>query len=1067
MADQSTAQYNILAMMEAQQATTESTYLLLREMRDMMSRGVSISQSSLQDMMPGRQVAEPQSRQERSNKWKVNRGSSKDNFTDAFEKGLSDALLGSDFKKQISGSLNRFASELGMQMEDLPGYFGDQISQSMAQAFKSSKFGSKFTANLNNLTGQLSSTVTNTLGDITAAGGNLAAGMPALTSGLSSAAGAAMKMVPQLAAVGLALAAVDLVLDSFALAFAPAIEGIKKFSEAYKKAANRTTETAKAQMELAQERLKADINAMVEEPFKILQDAAEKVEAAWDNALGTITATQGYDKAGLQDLMSAYAQRLRDENLTKYVSGADIIQNLTKVLEAGLSGAVAEEFAYTATKLNAAIPTQDFFSYAATYASIAANAIAAGESQAEAIAYANEELESFASNVLYASREIAGGFSTGLTNASSLLESAVKIANASKVGDASNISGVLTSVAAIVGAVAPDLASSMVDTVVSAALGGNSSQYTALRSLAGSGASNTAFLKALAQNPQGVFKQMFSSLANLQNMSSGNFMEVAEGLSEVFGVSMDAFARVDFNYLAQAISEMNVHNGALKENMSLLVSGQTTSTAEQLRMEKINQYMIEEGLSYVLDNAVARSIQEHMWQEQMKRDLQETTYGVELVGATQQMLAGILETVKNIINFLNPLSWIKKVTNVLQANEEGKALSADLRALLEAGKVGAGNAVALNQLTTRGKNLGLTSNYVTLLGALKGDSNNISSSYSTSTLWKNFSEGGVLGAVTKGAYKSPWNYLGEKVSDYLGYLAEGGLAGSVAKSAISGMQQQQEQAAKQALATYGVTSRYVWSTVGKAKLRDIADSAVPGAASPYELLSASSQIAARSSSRVDSFFKTMDKAIEKNKSYDEWIATAGKYGISDLTAALEERGLTEVELQSAFTAKEAKQASIYQHEREVKEDLFWATGTEFWAIVHPKFQDTMIELSEILNELAEEQLNQLIKSNKQLADFYEQWVDYYVNHTAYTRETLSAYDVAAIRNAERTESGDAVLALANALTSNMVDLKDPAVQTNVLLAKILLTAEAIMQQNNQAATVSLPTTLAGLGLNVV
>lgn len=1023
MADQSTAQYNILAMMEAQQATTESTYLLLREMRDMMSRGVSISQSSLQDMMPGRQVAEPQSRQERSNKWKVNRGSSKDNFTDAFEKGLSDALLGSDFKKQISGSLNRFAADLGMEMEDLPGYFGDQIGQSMAQAFKSSKFGSKFTTNLNNLSGAVSSTVNNVLGDISAAGGNLAAGMPALASGMSSIGSAALAMAPQLLAVGAGLVLLDAALDSIALAFAPAIEGIKRFNKAMTSAANRTAESAKKNMELAQQRLVADINAMVEAPFKILQEAAEKVEAAWDSALGTVTATQGYTKADLQDLMSVYAQRLRDEGLTKYVSGADIIENLTKVLESGLSGTVAEEFAYIATKLNAAVPTQDFFSYASTYASIAANAIAAGESQAEAIAYANEELEAFANNVLFASREIAGGFSTGLTNASGLLESAVKIANASKVGDASNISGVLTSVAAIVGAVAPDLASSMVDTVVSAALGGNSSQYTALRSLAGSGASNTAFLKALAQNPQGVFKQMFSSLANLQSMSSDNFMEVAEGLSEVFGVSMDAFARVDFNYLAQAISEMNVYSGALNENMELLISGQTTSTAEQLRMEKINQYMIEEGLSYVLDNEVARSIQEHMWNEQLAREMQETTYGVELVGATQQMLAGILETVKNIINFLNPLSWVKKVTNVIQSAQEGKALNADIQKLLEAGNIGNSNSKVLNQLITTNKDLGLTTSYLSLLGE--------NSSYLST--------------------KNNWSYLNDvtrsKVADR-----------AVSMATIRSYTEPN--------AASGVSSRYSWSTVGKAKMRDILDAAVPGASSPYELLSASSQIAAKSSGRLDSFFKTMDKAVEANKSYDEWVATASRYGISDIEAALEERGLTEVELQSAFTAKEAKQASIYQHEREVKEDLFWATGTEFWAVVHPKFQDTMIELSEILNELAEEQLNQLIKSNKQLADFYDQWIDYYVNHTAYTRETLSAYDVAAIRNAERTESGDAVLALANALTSNMVDLKDPAVQQNVLLSKILLIVQGIFQQGNQAATVSIPQTLSALGLGL-
>ena len=89
-------------------------------------------------------------------------------------------------------------------------------------------------------------------------------------------------------------------------------------------------------------------------------------------------------------------------------------------------------------------------------------------------------------------------------------------------------------------------------------------------------------------------------------------MEVAESLSSIFGISMDAFARVDFNYLADAIASMNVNDAALLENMDLLASGETTTSAEEMRMRQINQYMIDEGLSYVLDNEVARSIQEHM-----------------------------------------------------------------------------------------------------------------------------------------------------------------------------------------------------------------------------------------------------------------------------------------------------------------------------------------------------------------------------------------------------------------------------------------------------------------------
>ena len=145
-------------------------------------------------------------------------------------------------------------------------------------------------------------------------------------------------------------------------------------------------------------------------------------------------------------------------------------------------------------------PTEDFFQYSSTYASLAANAIKNGKSETEAISYATSELENFASNLLYSSRQLAGGFSTGLKNASSLFEEAVKITTAAKQGDAGQLSSVLTAVSAVTGAIAPDLASSMTDAIVKAATGGNSSQIVALRSLAGINAGNTEFLKALVNN---------------------------------------------------------------------------------------------------------------------------------------------------------------------------------------------------------------------------------------------------------------------------------------------------------------------------------------------------------------------------------------------------------------------------------------------------------------------------------------------------------------------------------------------------------------------------------------
>ena len=1018
-------QADILRSLNAQNATQADVYAAILEIRDMLNDGSKFSQSRVYDSMPGRKVAEPS-----SDKWKpIRRDTNNSNddfrgvreeFTAGFRKAMQESLIGSEFKNSIKRTLNDFAQELGMQVSDIPSFVGKNLSQQMTAAMKNTKFGEKLFSGLDGAANQIASSLSQAAGDIAAAGGDMSAGIPAFKAGIAGAAKSLSSILPQIAAIGAALYIADQALE----AFSPLVEGLVGLFGAVSKAANRATETAKKNLEYAKDRLTKDLNAIAEEPFKILKESAQEVQEAWSSTMGTITATQGYTKADLQDLMSVYAQRLRDEGLTRYVSGADITENLAKVLESGLSGKVAEEFAYIATKLSAAVPTQDFFSYANTYASIAANAISAGASEAQAISYANDQLESFASNVLYASRQIAGGFSTGLSNASTLLEDATKIAVASKSGNVSSISGVLTSVSAIVGAVAPDLASSMVDAVVSAAIGGNSSSYTALRALSGAGAANTAFLNALAQDPQKVFTSLFQNLAELQGMSSDNFMEVAEGLSEVFGVSMDAFARVDFNYLAKAISEMNVNNSSLSENMALLVSGQTTSTAEQLKAEQINQYMLEEGLAYVLDNEVARSIQEHMWDEQLAREIEQTTFGVELQGATMSLLQGLAQTVESILNFLNPFYWLKKIGNLITTSQEAAAQDKDLKAILEAGKVGSGNALALRRLTSRNKDLNLTTNYLELLGESS--------------------------AVSKARYNQQvWNSLSGQSAAFGGASSLfGGLIDNVVDAAASAY----------AGASASPRSGYKWGMVGKSATRYLANTST-AQESPYELLSASQQVANKSNAKFQSFLDTMDKYVEKNKTYDEWVSTATKYGIVDVAAALEEQGYTEAELKGRFESKEAQRASEYQHEREVNEDLFWATGTNFWAVEHPEFQGQLLDLTE-------EQLNQLIVANKQLTEFYNQWVDYYVKHTAYSRETLNAYDVAAIRNAEKSESGDAILALANALTSNMVDLKDPAVQQNALLSKILLVCEAIMQQNNSTSQISLPTALSALGMGL-
>ena len=853
------------------------------------------------------------------------------------------------------------------------------------------------------------------LGSIMGAGGG-GQQLSGMLSGLGSAAKTALSgfkaMAPQLIAVELGSRLLGAAMNGLKNAVAPAVEGLKHLGQTVSKVANRTHDSENKMRENAQKRLEEDVKTMVETPFKILEDAAQKLYQAWDSNIREINQTQGYNKEDLQSLIGSYAQRLRDEGLSSVVSSADITEHLTKVLESGLSGQVAEEFAYLATKLNAAIPTQDFFQYADAYASLAATAIQQGQSEAQAIEYANSQLDAFANNILYASRQISGGFSTGLKNANELFEQSVKIAQTGRSTNVTEISGVMASVSAIVGAVAPDLASSMTDLIYQAATGGNTSQLVALRSLAGINASNTEFLREFTQNPKAVFTELFENLADMQQMSPDNYMEVAEGLADVFGVSMDALARVDFNYLAQAISEMNVNSGSLDENLALLASGESTTSAEQMRMQQINQYMIDEGLAYVMDNEAAREIQQHMWDEQLANEIMEATYGVELTGATAEAIQGIKQTVENIIGFLIPFIGIgRALSNIATTSKEADAQRADIQQTLELGKVGTGNKLDLYKLTARGQDLNLTEDYIALQGG--------TSMYGlvSSTRSNSWVRDAVHGAIQ------------ETLREY----------DSVTSSSA------------------GPTSMYNWSVVGKS-LASAALGGLSGGSPTGSLVStvqsATKSAQAQAQSKLDKYMSTdyMKEFVDEGKSFEDYYKAADRALGGKLEDQLDDAGIQKSQLESQFQSLQTQKGAQEQAERQQREEDFWKNT-----------QDYLLETIDLFN-YQNEVLEEFYKKH---TEFYDAWVDYFVKHTAYSA-AYNHSDVTKIQIAERSGSEDAVYALAEALTKNTVDLLDPTIQTNAILSQILIVVNAIMQQNNKTgAGLSLPDTLSGLALGIV
>ena len=1093
-------------------------------------------------------------------KWKISRGRDDDaydprkyrgrgNPLEDFEKGFKDQLLdslaGGNFKKNMRNAMDTFTKEFGMDIRNIPQEAARSLAKKAADAFNSSETGKAFKKRageigkglldkafkgmgeegaaaksgiinvVKSLLGNGASGVASVVGG-NGGGGSMLGGL--VNSGGTAAQGAkaaASNPVVQKAAMGLAKLAAKMgpwgllvagIIITAVKVLTPFIEGAAKLVKSLGKSFNRDEDARKKMVQNAIKRQQADLEYLAEQPFKILQEAAEKWASTWDSNLRKIGQTQGYDKESVYALYESYAERLRSEELGSIINATDIVDKLSSVLDSGLSGKAAEEFAYVATKLSAAIPTQDFFGYVDTYASIAANAMSQGATEAQALQAANDQLEQFASNLLYSSRELAGGFTTGLKNGSDLFKDAVQIAQSAKTSNASEISGTLTSVSAIIGAVAPDLANSLVSNVVQAAIGGNNNtSIVALRSLAGVNAGNTEFLRLMATNPQAIFTNLFANLANLQNMSPDNYMEVAEGLADVFGIDKAAFARVDFNYLAQAISEMEVSYDSLNANLDLLISGQTTTSAEQLKAQEINRVILDEGLAYVIDSEAGRMIQEHMWDEQRANALMQNEYAVSLQGAALEFLEGIRKSFTTLLNFLNPAGFIAKgVANMTQTIAESIGNEQDIQEILKLGAIG-NNSKAFNNLTTRGKDLGLTSSLVEMLGGTKGVQ---------AVNW--WAQGMRFNSVMLGG-SDAFNRLNDQSRGNTSMLSPAHFAASLIKRAAESTEEHNN----------AISSRYDWNMVGKSMALGLQSTAVNSKSSGTLYSSTSATQAAMNSSnkRFQEFLDTASEAA-KTMTYDQWVASAKSRGISDFSEALREYGRTESELQSYFEANEAQAGAKIEAARKEDEQLFRDENRGFWdfasgssgvfqsAMWFPFFGEgqkydtrmdsvdnaiavlqervglgedhtviggledllarigdntttyTMIwELEQIRNDLS----TTFVSTSSMFHRCLTSWIQYIADSARYEDTVSKATAWSDLKNAEKDQQTEATLALANALgVFSAEELKklDPQLQTNVLLGEIVVILEAMRQQNNNAVGFSIPDTLSALGMGL-
>lgn len=974
-----------------------------------------------------------------------------DGFLDNLEEELLKSVFGEDFRDRLGNTLNDIVDQFGAEsLSEIPGKIGQNIGKQVFSAMKNGGDVAKATKDAVKMTGDSLSSAANMIGETL--GVDLSGLSSIIASGSSAVGGVMGKLVAGLASLNpAALIAIGAGLLILKASIGDAVEGFKKTFKALNEASNRTAASTKKNAELARKRLEEDARTLVQAPFKILEEAANELSSSWKSNLAVINQTQGYNKNDTMGLMASLAGRLREEGLSDVIAGTDLISSLTKVLESGLSGPIAEEFAYQALKLNKAVPTQDFFSYASMYSSVAANAIKDGKSQSAAIQEANESLYGFTNNVLYASRELTGGFTTGLQNATSYYEQAVKIAQAARSNNVNQIGGVLTSVAAITGAIAPDLASSLTDVLYKAAVGGNSSEIVALRSLAGINASNTEFLKAFADDPQSLISKMFRNLGTMFSDSNDAYMEKAEGYAELFGISSEAFQRVDFNYLADQISMMNTSSDSLQDNIDLLSSGQSTMSSEQLKIAEINKMMVDEGLAYVIDNEAAQMIQQHMWDEQLAMQMQEAEYGVNIVGSAAELLAGIKNTVTNMLNFLNPF---RKIAAALDSAKEGKAMAADVQTLLELSKVGNGNVNDLVKLTTRGKNHNLTTSLIDMMGGTSAYAAAAAKTKRNQKIVTSLSPIGLVGELLASAYASSANA-----------------------------------ASNTAFSPSTVSSMYSWGGLGSksgaaaaSKLLTAQVSSIT-ASQVEEVKTASESATENLAHKMESMLKGMETVIKEKGTYDEWAATATKYGISNLEKAAEDAGYTIQGLKEYFETKAV--AEDAKHELELKtlelrhyQTSFKFLDERFWNEYNTPLSNNFSSVME-RQDLIHDKVGSFLQSFEKFKKDWEQhwkaysqrYIDFNSVYTEGSKGHALISELQTVQKTEKSERGDLMTKLSEYLTSNdwtLEDFKDPQVQTNALLSQILIVVSTIMNQtNNVNGSLSLADTFSALSMGMI
>lgn len=423
-------------------------------------------------------------------------------------------------------------------------------------------------------------------------------------------------------------------------------------------------------IEVAFDKIRKDVTAMSTYQIEIYEQATQKIYQAWDKNLEQVTATQNYTKNQLNDLQDQVAQRLLDAGLQNAINAADYTDVLVQALNANLSGPLAEEFAYQSMVLSKAIPEFNSAQFAEQFAAIWTNAIKEGGSGSEEMVKAMQQI----AGATRALREYTDGnnqFIKQIGNYMTLAEQFVARADGN-IGQVSELTTQMLAAEAPLSALAPQL-SGFTGELVTLLSDQNKSSAVALRAIMHDmneniGVSATDFMSSFMEDTKGTLTTAFSAIQDFldRNQAPGAQQEFYQAMEDIFGISSEKIAQIDFGYVAEQLAKTNanLNTAALLDAEALVKEGQTETLEQQLVNNTSNMLLGVNSVRDTLDNNIMRSLEKNELEMEKLIYANLSTQSVDLAESTLEFFNKIKDV---LLTVLDPLGTVREPLKLLNS----------------------------------------------------------------------------------------------------------------------------------------------------------------------------------------------------------------------------------------------------------------------------------------------------------------------------------------------------------------------------------------------------------------